>query len=105
MGKGEISPFPTVFSTRFGELFVMFIKFKIVVCKLFQFVRAYNLLFGKGLKIIVKDKMVESSKMSLLFVVAKMLISFNMIGLPFLTLSQTANFRLIQTERVCRRQF
>ena len=33
----------------FEELFSIFIKFEIVVCKLFQFGRVYNLLFGKGL--------------------------------------------------------
>ena len=31
------------------ELFTIFIEFKIVVCKLFQFGRAKNLSFGKGL--------------------------------------------------------
>ena len=33
----------------FGELYTIFIKLKIVVCKLFQFGRVYNLSFGKGL--------------------------------------------------------
>ena len=33
----------------FGELPAIFIKFKIVICKLFQFGRVYNLLSGKGL--------------------------------------------------------
>ena len=32
-----------------GELSAIFIKFKIVVCKHFQFGRVYNLSFGKGL--------------------------------------------------------
>ena len=34
---------------HFGELFAIFVKFKIVVCKVFQFGRVYILLFGKGL--------------------------------------------------------
>ena len=38
--KRAISPFPTVFSTRSDELSAIFIKFYIVVFKLFQFVRA-----------------------------------------------------------------
>ena len=33
----------------FGELPAIFIKFEIVVCKLFEFGRVQNLLFGKGL--------------------------------------------------------
>ena len=33
----------------FRELSAIFIKFKIVVCRLFQFGRVENLLFGKGL--------------------------------------------------------
>ena len=33
----------------FGELSAILIKFEIVVCKLFQFGRVQNLLFGKGL--------------------------------------------------------
>ena len=36
----------------FGEHSVTFIKFKIVVCKLFQFGRVLNLSFGKGLKML-----------------------------------------------------
>ena len=32
-----------------GELFAIFMEFKIVVCKLFQFGRAKNLSLGKGL--------------------------------------------------------
>ena len=35
---------------RFGEHSAIFIKFKIVVCKFFQFGRVQNLLFGKGLR-------------------------------------------------------
>ena len=34
----------------FGELFAIFIKFEIDVCKVFQLGRAQNLKFGKGLK-------------------------------------------------------
>ena len=34
-----ISPFPTVFSTYLDELSAIFIKFRIVVCKLFYFER------------------------------------------------------------------
>ena len=41
VGKGEIA--------RFGELAAIFLKFKIVVCKLFHFGRFYHLSFGKGL--------------------------------------------------------
>ena len=42
-------PFPTVFCTFFGDLFDIFIKLKIVVCKLFQFERDQSQLFGKWL--------------------------------------------------------
>ena len=38
-----------VFSTLSENFLPPFIKFKIVVCKLFQFGRVYSLLFGKGL--------------------------------------------------------
>ena len=34
----------------FGELSAIFIKFEIVVCKLIEFGRVYNLSFGKGLR-------------------------------------------------------
>ena len=34
----------------FRGLPAIFIRFEIVVCKLFQFGRVYNLLFGKGLR-------------------------------------------------------
>ena len=34
----------------FRELSTIFIKFRIVVCKLFRFGPVYNLSFGKGLK-------------------------------------------------------
>ena len=42
--------FPTVFSTCLPTLFAIFIKSKVVVCKLFQFGIVYNSSFGKGLK-------------------------------------------------------
>ena len=47
--KRSSSPFPTVFSTLFNNSTAVFIKFKIVVCKLFQFGWVWNLSFGKGL--------------------------------------------------------
>ena len=58
MGKGEIScllvtsnfSFSHSVFYRFGEPSVIFIKFKIVVCKLFQG------LFGKGIKHCVKRR-------------------------------------------------
>ena len=43
VGKGDIAhneqhlPFSTVFSIILGELSAIFVKFEIVVCKLFQF--------------------------------------------------------------------
>ena len=46
----------------FGELSAIFIKFKIVVCKLFQFGRVKNLSFGKGLN--PQPLGVESEKLS-----------------------------------------
>ena len=49
-----ISPFPTVFSTHFGEHFAVFIKFKIIVCRLFQFGPVQNLFSVNGL-ILVRD--------------------------------------------------
>ena len=61
------------------ELSTIYIKLEIVVCKLFEFGRVYNLSYGKGLKLVMCCKT--------------------------LTLSQTTNFGLFQTERVCRRQF
>ena len=39
-----------MFSTRIKNFFAISIKFKIVVCKLFQFGTVQNKLFGKGLK-------------------------------------------------------
>ena len=55
VGKGEIAryeqflPFPQCFSTLFEKILSFSIKLKIVVSKLFQFGRAQNLWFGKGL--------------------------------------------------------
>ena len=40
----------------FVDLSTIFVKFEIVVCKLFQFGRVQNLLFGKGLKASADDK-------------------------------------------------
>ena len=40
---------PSVFN-HFRELSAIFIKFNIVICKLFQFGRVQNLSFGKGLR-------------------------------------------------------
>ena len=51
----EISyiPFCHRVFTLFGECFTIFIKFEIVVCKLFKFGRVLNLLFGKGLRQVI----------------------------------------------------
>ena len=55
VGKGEIAHneqfllYPSVFYPS-EELSAIFIKFEIVVCKLFQFGIVLNLSFGKGLK-------------------------------------------------------
>ena len=38
----------------FGELSSIFIKFKVIVCKLFQFGRVKNLLCGRGLRSLLK---------------------------------------------------
>ena len=49
----------------FGELFVIFIKFKIVVCKLFQFGRVWSLSFWKGLtKFVPDDKILDWSRLT-----------------------------------------
>ena len=54
VGKGEIARneqfllFPQCF-LPVRRIFAICIKFEIVVCKLFQFGRVHNLLFGKGL--------------------------------------------------------
>ena len=48
LGKGEIAHYEQFLLFPFGELSTIFIKFAIVVCKLFQF-RSLNYLFGKGL--------------------------------------------------------
>ena len=61
----------------FRELSAIFIKFKIVVCKLFQFGRVSNLSFGKGL----------SHKR-----VAMLLYQYSSHRLHFLSLSQTSMF-------------
>ena len=50
-----ISPLPTVFST-FWECSAIFLKFKFVVCKLFQLGRVQNLSFGKGLTLYQRAK-------------------------------------------------
>ena len=39
----------------FGELSAIFIKNKIVVCRVFQFGKVYNLLFGKGLNPLLSE--------------------------------------------------
>ena len=51
IGKGLISPFSTVFSILLENFpsFSDLIKFKIVVCKFFDFGRVHNLSFGKEL--------------------------------------------------------
>ena len=56
VGKGEIALkeqfllFPQCFFYPFGEVSAIFIKFKIVVCKVFQFGWVWNSSFGEGLK-------------------------------------------------------
>ena len=52
----------------FGKISAIFIMFKIVVCKHFEFGRVQNLLFGKGLKTcfinpLPNDKILDSSKL------------------------------------------
>ena len=48
-----LNSFPrALFFYLFGELSVIFNQFEIVVCNLFHFGRVYNLLFGKGLKVV-----------------------------------------------------
>ena len=50
MGRGEIARNEQFLLFRpFRKVSAMLIKFEIVVCKLFQFGRVQNLLFGKGL--------------------------------------------------------
>ena len=55
VGKGEIARNEQTFSHSvfypFEELSSIFIKFKTVVCKLFQFGRVQNLSFGKELRL------------------------------------------------------
>ena len=53
-----ISPFPSVFY-RFGELSAIFIKFEIVVCKLFEIGRVQNLSFGKALSVSSFSEVIE----------------------------------------------
>ena len=45
-----------MFSTPYEELSAIYMKIKIVVCKLFQFGRVQTLLFGKGLRSEGEDK-------------------------------------------------
>ena len=45
-----LAPFPTVYSTHLENFFSIFIKYEIVVYKLFQFESVYNLSFEKELK-------------------------------------------------------
>ena len=47
----------------FAELSIIYIKFQIVICKVFQFERVSNLLFGKGLKIYSRGKHWEKEKL------------------------------------------
>ena len=78
----------------FGELSAIFIKseivieFENVVSKLFKFGRDLILSFRKGLS---DNKILDWSNLK-------------QIAEDILTLSQTTNFTLFQTERVCRPQ-
>ena len=95
----------------FWELSAIFIKCEIVDCKLFQFGRVLNLSLGKRL-IPFMNGINEERKKTLLKK-TKMLNRFSVLPALFqspsfsysLTLSQTTNFGLYQTERVCRWQF
>ena len=49
-------------SYPYEELPSIFIKFEIVVCKLFQFGRVQNLLFGKGLKPLIVNEFINDIK-------------------------------------------
>ena len=57
LGKGEIACdkqfllFPQCFIPVWSYFLPFFIKFRIVICRLFQFRRVYNLSFGKVLKV------------------------------------------------------
>ena len=66
----------------FGKLSAIFINFEIVVCKLFQFE-----------KFVVWER-----------VKGRILFCSVVLAFDTLTLSQTTNSRLFQTERVCRQQ-
>ena len=105
----------------FVGLSTILIKFIIVVHKLIQFGRAWNLLYGKATRwrtikncgtsiytylvpcifFLLYYLKELSSKMFLGWVKK----SFFYFHQQFLTLSQTTNFTLFQIERVCRRQF
>ena len=90
-------------SYLFLELSVIFMKFEIVVCKLFQFGRVRNFLFGKGLRMAgFKSNHHKGHQNSGLC--GKGLMSKKDChlgkGSP-----QTTSFRLFQIQRVCRQQF
>ena len=67
----------------FGEFSAFFIKFEIVVCKLFQFGRVSNLSIGKGL-------------------ISKIHVDLNQNAPINVTLQQTTKCRLGQIESICR---
>ena len=52
--------FPYIVFYPFGELSEIYIKFVIVVCKLFQFGRVLNLWFGKALTNHLKQLLMNS---------------------------------------------
>jgi hypothetical protein len=62
-----ISPYPTVFFNPFEGLSAIFIKFKTVICKLFQFGSIQNLSLGKGLSHSVINTIFSSAPFLLLF--------------------------------------
>ena len=51
MGKEEVSTFPTVFSSPFGELYAIFIKLNVLSANYFSLEQFKILLFGKKLTI------------------------------------------------------
>ena len=58
-------------STIFRELSAIFIKYEIVVCKLFQFVRFWNSSFGNGLTMLqMQQSMVDKFAAKLISVAA-----------------------------------
>ena len=59
-GNFSFSLFPTMFTVL--ENFCNFIKFEIVVCKLFQFGRVSNWSFEKGLNSVLDAKFLDLSK-------------------------------------------